>query len=260
MSSSLLAGAWCNPWDDGTGFPRTLVTVYLALASVTDWSQTTNPDYGFTKARVDFFRGQVESAKVLVSFGGSVVGANFWSDMANDPDLYASKMDEFLTSIGADGVDYDYETFLSVQVSTGLAKMMKSLAAKGKGYVQTMSVLGGSYTQCKPIIDAGVLDYIIVMCYNGGMFVSPDHESGGTDWEGWMNIWIQNVGENQKDKLVIGMCIQYNSAVQYYAGPALVSKGIEYSKANGLAGLFFWWYSTNSPGADTIGDLIDQVN
>lgn len=259
MSSSLLAGAWCNPWYTHTaGYPSTSTTVYLALASVTDWSQTSNPDYGFTKSKVDHFRGQVKSAKILISFGGSVASANLWSDMANDPDVYANKIDDFLTSTGADGIDYDYETSVTSQVSTGLAKLMKSVSAKGKGYIQTMSVLGGSYTACKPIIDANVLDYIIVMCYNGGMFV-PGHESGRADWKGWMDLWVRDVGDDQKSKLVIGMCVQYNSGVKYYADSALVSEGVTYCNANQLAGIFFWWYSNDCPGVKTIGGLIDQV-
>ena len=251
--TDLLTGAWINPWYTGSAFGNS--TTIVALASVPDWTWATDSQYGFNKETVDNFRSKT-GAKVLISFGGSGAVGSLWSTMAQDPDTYATKLADFLQSVGADGIDFDYETELSQQTSEGLTTIMTKLSEKG--FILTLSVLGGSYDFYKPIIDANVVNYVIVMCYNGGMFVSS-HLSGNEDWEGWMNLWLGYMKEHT-NKLIIGMCVQYSQDIEYYADEALVKEGASYCTSNGVGGMFFWWYSDDSPGASTIGGLINDIN
>ena len=249
----LLTGAWINPWYTGSAFGNS--TTIVALASVPDWTWATDPQYGFNKEKVDYFRSKT-GAKVLISFGGADAVGGLWSTMAQDPDTYASKLADFLHSVGADGIDFDYESELSQQTSEGLKTIMIKLSRQG--FILTLSVLGGSYDFYKPIIDANVVNHIIVLCYNGGMFVHG-HLSGNEDWKGWMNLWLKYMKEHT-NKLIIGMCIQYSIGTKYYAGKALVEEGVSYCKSRGVGGMFFWWYSDDSPGASTIGSLINDIN
>ena len=255
--SQLTGGAWINPWYTRTGYPSPGNRSYLALSSVVAWDQLNNPDYGFTKQKVDHFRTTANVQKIVISFGGSSTPANFWTSMAQDPATYSAKIIDFLTSVGADGIDYDYESELSVQTSIGLAEIMKSVGAKG--FAQKMSVLGGSFDLYKPIIDAGVLDNIIVMCYDTQMF-TPERPSGGLDWKGWMDLWKNQMG-SQSSKLMIGMCVQLYSSAVYYADEEMVKEGKIYCQTNGMAGIYFWWYSNAVPitASDSIGPLIDIV-
>lgn len=258
--SQLTGGAWVNPWYNRTaGYPSPGNRSILALASVVAWNQTTDPNYGFTKQKVDYFRNTAKVPKILISFGGSNTPANFWTSMAQDPATYSSKIIDFLTNIGADGIDYDYETELSVQTSTGLTEIMKTVGAKG--FTQTISVLGGSYDLYKPIIDAGVVDNIIVMCYDGSGMFTKARPSGGLGWEGWMDIWKDKVGADHISKLTIGMIVQVNQSVQYYANEDMVKEGKIYCQTNGMGGIFFWWYSSDVlvSATDSIGPLIDIV-
>ena len=255
---ALSTGAWVNPWYD-------LETLYnpttsAALATIPDWSWATNPAYGFTKTNVDRVRSST-GGKVLMSFGGSGAVGNFWGDMAADPEDSGLQMIEYLTRVGADGVDYDIESGpdFTVEVNTELAKMMQKVKDSGKGFIQSMSVLAGSYDVYKPILDTNVLDKVIVMCYNGGMFINDNPSGGGLNWKDWMDKWIGYMGAN-KNKLVVGLCIQYNSSVQYYADESLVQEAEQYCRENGLVGVYFWWYSSDAPGTLTLNNLISILN
>ncbi len=247
---ALISGAWVNPWYTGSSFHTP--TTFPALASVADWSEFA-PAYGFSSEKVEQVRAST-GGKVLVSFGGAAAESiQLWQGMAADPSGSVERIDASLSSIGADGIDYNYMTALSPSTAESLAKVMQGIKDKDK-YVQTMSVEAGTYGSVAPIIGADVLDYVTVMCYNGGMF-TKDHPEGGLDWEGWMDSWVSNM-PGKTNKLIVGCCIQYHEYVKYYADSALVDQVKSYCQAKGLAGAFFWWYSDDAPGAYTIGDLV----
>ena len=241
---ALVSGAWVNPWYlDGGQY---IDTTYPALATVPDWSWL-DPSHGFTKQNVDKLRSKT-NGKVLISFGGSAASPNFWTDIGKDPSAAVVKFTDAMTDLGADGIDYDYESQFSGQTTQGLLTVMEAM--KKKGYIQTMSVMAGSYDVYQPIIEADVLDYVIVMCYNGGMF---------DNWKSWMQVWMDKMPSTKK-KLIIGCCIQYSTSVTKYANAAMVTEIVDFCNQNGLGGVYFWWYSSDAPGADTIDELIGLVN
>ena len=255
---ALVSGAYFNPWyssSSGSGaFHKP--TTFGTLASVPDWSWF-DTNHGFSRDKVDKVRADLE-AKVLVSFGGSATFNNFWSNFGSDPSSTAKRIDGALSGINANGIDYDYQTEMTAEVAAGLANVTKQVKSLGSKYVQTMSVLAGSYDVYEPIIDADSLDYVTVLCYdNEGMF-TKDHPSGGWDWKKWMDLWRSKMA-GKENKLLVGCCIQYHPSMQYYADSSLVQDVVEYCRTNGLGGVFFWWYSDDAPGAYNIGSLVEKV-
>ena len=255
---ALSTGAWINPFYNLESLYNP--TTSASLASIPDWTWAADPVYGFTKTNVDRVRSST-GGKVFISFGGAGAVGHFWGNMAADPNASSQQMIEYLTRVGADGVRYDIEEGpdFTVEVNAELAKMMQIVKDSGKGFIQSMSVLAGSYDVYKPILDANVLDEVIVLCYNGGVFIDGNPSGGGLDWKGWMNKWIGYMGAN-KNKLVVGLCIQYNSSVQYYADESLVQEAEQYCRENGLVGVYFWWYSSDAPGTLTLNNLISILN
>ncbi len=253
--ASLVSGAWVNPWYREPASPPAAFhspTTFASIASVPSWDWLKpGSRQGFTSETVEHFRSKINGVKVLISFGGSNAVAGFWRNMAAAPEETVVKFQKCMSDLKADGIDYDFESELDTTVSSGLAKVMQSF--KGK-YVQTLCVLGSGFDIYRPIIEADVLDYVIVMCYNGGMFL-PGHPSGGKDWKGWMDQWISHM-KGKQSKLIVGLSLNDD---KYHATPSLVDEVVQYCNENKLAGAFFWWYDGNVSRAKTIGDLIAKV-
>jgi chitinase len=205
---------------------------------------TSMPD-GENAFKTDIKMLQTKGVKVLLSLGGQ--NGYYQVNSSAQAEKFVASIEQIIKTYGFDGLDYDFESGLTMSNATFLADATKTikqdLQAIGKSFYVTaapesIDVYWQQYPYGKydPLIKAGLIDLVQVQLYNSGCIpskqpMSPCYAQGSEDFivaqaDSTIQTWLQNGVNNAATTYAIGLPATSSAAGGGYVDPSVAKKAL----------------------------------
>lgn len=264
--TTLLSGYWqnfTNPAETPVrliDIPKGYRNVIIAFADMsTDGSVSFNlqgPPYDSMENGDTYFKNDIKTIQqngthVLISLGGQ--NGYYQVDTPAKEAKFIETLSAIIKNYGFDGVDYDFESGLSLANSSYLLdatrRLKNQFATEGKSLLVTMAPETiDVYWQVFPngkydtLIQSGLVDFIQVQLYNSGCMAginpgSQCYSQGTEDFivsqaDSTIQTWMQHGIPDAASKYMLGLPATQQAAGGGYVDPTVLNNSIACLKSN----------------------------
>ena len=232
-------------WSGGADYKNSQAQI-IALASALPSAQSSFSPWTSTVNEAPTPQSLNMPGKVILSIGGSAAYPGGWSAMAAggapNVDNWVGYFKELFAQSGLQGLDFDLENINDPTKpgDTTVWEFIGQLSSqlKAAGFIITFTVFQSTNTDFPPAWFltkyANACSYIVVMLYNGGMYLPDTHEDS---WCSYATQTYKALPQALQSKFVYAL---YPKGGTNSCCAPCVQKAVDFINAGQGVGIFFW--------------------